>query len=100
MVAQEAGASVFRVPMEVTGSERARWLAELAEALAEAQILLWRMGEADLRMIDALDLSARLDDARALVHSLQVSRAHDRRSDSFPERINHLWDQSIGEFGA
>jgi len=91
---------VFRVPTSVTFAERARWLAEVSQALAEAQNFLWRMGQADLRMIDALDLSARLDDARAVARSLQVARPNDCGSDLCPEWINHPWDRHIDDLGA
>jgi hypothetical protein len=56
----------------VTAAERARWLAELSQALDDAQTLLWRLDPERLRDVDALDLSARLEAARAHIRSIRL----------------------------
>ena len=58
----------------MTAAQRARWLAELTDALDEAQSLVWRLGNAEMRAIDAFDLLARLEAARAEARSLRLSR--------------------------
>jgi hypothetical protein len=78
----------------VTAAERARWLAELSDALEQAQALVWRLGPAEGRRIDALDLSVRLETARAQVRSLRLSRASEPSEDSNPDWSNRLpWDR-------
>jgi hypothetical protein len=58
---------------QITAEDRARWLAELAEAIAEAQELAWRMSGEQGICSDGLDLLARIDFARAEVEALRCN---------------------------
>ena len=90
--------SVSRVPSEVSAAERARWLAELAEAIEQAQRLVWTLGMAHGRSAEALDLYARLESARAEVQALRLSRTRERRHSFDPNWSEKLpWDQAQSE---
>jgi len=65
---------VVRLPTDVTVAQRARWLAELSEALDEARSVIWRLAMEEVCNIDALDLSARVEAAKAEVQSMRLSR--------------------------
>ena len=74
---------------DLGSAERARWLAELAEAIDEAQRVAWRLG-VEGGSIEATELYAHLEVARAEVEALRRGgwRRHD--VDSPP-----LWLQSL-----
>jgi hypothetical protein len=75
----------------VTAAQRARWLAELSDALHDAQQLIWRF--TDDRNLEALDLLKRIEAARAQMQSLQLGRARRAADDFYPEWTNSLpWD--------
>jgi hypothetical protein len=94
--ASRPGADVIRVPTDVSTAERARWLAELAQVLGEAQELVIRLVEADGRRAEALDVSARLEAARAEVQSLRRSRLAGMPGDFDPDWSKHLpWDRAL-----
>jgi hypothetical protein len=78
---------------ELSAAGRAHWLAELSEALDDAQEILWRMGPRDVRHADALDLWASIEAARAEVRLLRIGRP-DRAVPHFhPEWTNQgPWD--------
>lgn len=56
---------------EMSSADRARWLAELAHAIEEAQRVAWRLGIAQGTSTEAKDLCAQLELARAEVESLR-----------------------------
>lgn len=56
---------------EATATERARWLAELAIAVEQAQKLAWRLGVSEGDDPEAKDLYARLESVRTEVESLR-----------------------------
>jgi hypothetical protein len=60
------------MPAELTAAHRARWLAELADALEQAQKLSWRIGSSDAGNAEAMELYARLEAARVEVQSLRL----------------------------
>ena len=62
------------MPIMISATERARWLAELAAAMDEAQVLLWRMGVAEGDDADARDLYGRLEAARGEIEWLRGVR--------------------------
>jgi hypothetical protein len=62
---------VKRVPTIVSATERARWLAELAAAVDEAQLLLWRLGVLEGDNADARELYGRLDATRNEIDCLR-----------------------------
>lgn len=78
---------VNRLPTEVSAAERARWLAELADALEQAERLLWSLS--DLPKIDpqVRELYGSLDAARAEVQALRSRRALALQRNLQPLRI-------------
>ena len=64
-----------RVPIDVTATERARWLAELSEALEQAERLVWSLGDRPGVAPELKELYGRLDAARrGPVPALQAGR--------------------------
>lgn len=79
-----------RLPNELPAVERARWLAELAEAIDQAQRLAWRLGIVDGNSADAKALYARLELARLEVDSLRRGGWPREQTDIPPQWINCL----------
>ena len=79
---------MFSVPTEMPAAGRARWLAELADALDEAHRLLFELDLGDAGAGDALDLYVRIEAARLEVQSLRLSRSIARRTEPGPEWTN------------
>jgi hypothetical protein len=75
---------VTRVPIDVSAAERARWLAELSEALEQAERLVWSLGDRPGVAPELKELYGRLDAARAEVQSLRFRRAATGRSNNPP----------------
>lgn len=67
-----------RVPIEMSAAERARWLAELADALDQAQRLVWTLGGSAERTAELMELYGRLDAAQAEVQMLRFRRGGNR----------------------
>lgn len=65
---------MFPVPADVTTGERARWLGELSDALAEAQDIVCKLGRSGLSVGETLDLAARIETARFHIRSLRLGR--------------------------
>jgi len=83
---------MYSVPTEVSAIERARWLAELSEALDAARRLLSKFDIRDRDREEALDLYTRIEAARFQVQSLRLSRSLHPRPESTPDRIDlGLW---------
>ena len=82
---------MFSVPTDVPAAERARWLAEVSEALDAARDLIVQLEfAADAQ--SALDLHLRIETARMEVRSLRLSRSLQSRPTLDPERIDlGLW---------
>lgn len=57
-------------------ADRARWLAELARAIDDAQQLAWRIGVTEGGSTEALELYVRLESARLEVEGLRGATAH------------------------
>ena len=88
------GGDVIRVPVDVVATERARWLAELAQVLEQAQEVMSRLAVADGRRGEALDVSARLEAARVEVQSLRRTRLSEPPENLDPEWRKQLpWDR-------
>lgn len=79
------------VSREVTAARRAEWLAELSQALEDAQDVLYRMGGGDVRQIDALDLWARIEAARAQLRMLRGTRADSNFTSEWSNQA--IWDR-------
>ena len=73
------------VPTEVPAAQRAQWLAELSEALDQAQIALNKLGADGAPSPEMLELYLRIEAARLEVHSLRLSRSLHPRGNSDPE---------------
>jgi hypothetical protein len=59
------------VPFDFLPNEEARWLAKLAEAIAQAQKVVWRIGVSEGDSAEAKDLYCRLEAVRAEVEALR-----------------------------
>lgn len=64
-----------RVPIDVTATERARWLAELSEALEQTERLIWSLSDRPGASPEFRELYGRVDAARAEVQSLRFKRS-------------------------
>ena len=59
------------MPFDFSPNEEARWLAKLAEAIAQAQKIVWRIGVSEGDSAEAKDLYCRLEAVRAEVEALR-----------------------------
>jgi hypothetical protein len=59
------------VPFNFPPNEEARWLAKLAEAIAQAQRVVWRIGVSEGDSAEAKDLYCRLEAVQAEVEALR-----------------------------
>jgi|tagenome__1003787_1003787.scaffolds.fasta_scaffold18570827_1 hypothetical protein len=73
------------VPTEVPAVDRARWLAELSEALGRAHRLLAAMDLNDGDRKAGLELNLRIHAAQLEVQSLRLSRSLQPRTQSDPK---------------
>ena len=64
-----------RVPIDVSAAERARWLAELSEALEQTERLIWSLSDRPGASPEFRELYGRVDAARAEVQSLRFKRS-------------------------
>lgn len=74
-----------RGPDDASASDRARWLAQVAEGLEEAQRLLWRLDHAEQLSPPMLELYGRIETVRAEVESLRLANERARRRANDPE---------------
>ena len=72
-----------------TAAHRARWLAELADALDEARTLVRQLGVEEAR-IDAIDVAARIEAASNEVQRMRLMRSSGGGQDFDPE-----WTKNI-----
>ena len=87
-------------PKEFTAAERARWLAELSQALDEAQKLASTLGLHHSDSPEAAELWARLAAAKVQVKGLRLGRADDPFGDQSPKWTNHaIWPESTNSRG-
>ena len=85
---------MVRVSGEVSATRRARWLAELADALDEARQLTKRLGAAEGR-IEAVELYARIEAVRLEVQTMRLRRLSGGGRDNGPEWTgNFPWKRS------
>jgi hypothetical protein len=84
----------------VPAAERARWLAELAQSLNEAQDLLGQLDWAGVKRAEALEVFLRIEAARLEVESLRLSRSLQPRLDFAPEWTgSQPWEPAERERG-
>jgi hypothetical protein len=85
---------MYGVPIELPAVEKARWLAEVAEALVQAGDLLRSLELRSEQWEDARDLFHKIEAARVEVHALQLSRSLRPREENDPERIeSRAWER-------
>jgi hypothetical protein len=78
---------MVQVPGEEPAVQRARWLAELSEALDEARRLMKRLGAAE-GQLESVELYARIEAVRLEIEAIRVGRRYASRQEFDPERIN------------
>lgn len=76
------------MPTEVPAAARARWLAEISEALSEAHQVLAKLDLPTDRRAEAVELFHRIEAAKLEVQSLRLSRSLNPRDENGPNRIN------------
>ena len=83
------------VPTEVPAAERARWLAELSDALNVAHELVITLNCHGDRRAETRELYLRIEAARFEVQSLRLSRSLSPREANRPEWIDSPpWEQA------
>jgi acyl-CoA reductase-like NAD-dependent aldehyde dehydrogenase len=85
----DRGVAVNRTPFEVSAAHRARWLAELAEALEEARALVKQLGAMEGR-IEAAELFARIEAIGFEVEVIRLAAKTAAATRSDPE-----WSKSL-----
>lgn len=83
--ANDRGIFVDRGLRSASGADRARWLAELSDALEQAHALMWRLGIGDGGGSAAMELYLRIEAARLEVKALQLGRRNRSFEESDPE---------------
>lgn len=90
-----------RMPIEISAVERSSWLAELAEALEQAQKLAWHLGVNHDRGADVMALYGQLEAARLEVQALRLKRGNRVRNNVDPEWPELLpWEKNHAGPGA
>ena len=85
-----------RASIQTSATERARWLAELASALDEAQKVAWRLGVSEGDSAEAKDLYGRIETTRAEVDRLRLNGFRRIREESAPDWTGiALWDRKV-----
>jgi len=79
------GIVVVDRPPAVSPADRARWLAELSEALDQALVLVTSYALTAEVQTEAFELDLRIEAARLEIHSLRLSRSLNPRGNSNPE---------------
>ena len=85
-----------RVPSEAGAAERASWLAELSQALVEAQRLTWDLGF-HRGQWQAMELYERIEAALGDVQALRLSRSSEPSRYDELRAVELLWPASKGE---
>jgi hypothetical protein len=90
----DRGVSVDRLANDNSAAERARWLAELAEALDDARLLVKALGAARGE-IGPVELYARIEAVRLQVQAMRLRRSYGGQREFGPEWINDIpWKRS------
>ena len=77
---------MVQVPGEGPGAQRARWLAELSEALDEARYLMKALGAAEGRL-ESVELYARIEAVRLEIEAIRLGRRYASRDEFDPKWI-------------
>ncbi len=78
---------------EASAADRARWLADVAATLSEAQALTWRLGTSGKRP-EAMELYSQIELAMAEVRALRLGRSASRLEEHDPNWSKDLPWQS------
>lgn len=81
---------MHRAPDHLVALERARWLAELARAINQAQKIAWRLGVAEGDMIEAREVYARLEAVRGELEALRTNGWADVRREVDPNWLERF----------
>ena len=79
------GIDVVGGPSDLSPADRARWLAELSEALDQALMLVTRVALTADQQAEAFELYLLIEAARLEIQSLRLSRSLRPRDDSSPD---------------
>lgn len=90
------GAKVSSVPIGMPAAERARWLAEVSNALDEARHILTTLSLPEEDYGLAMDLHIRIEAARFEVRSLRLSRSVQPRDKVSPNWTEFAWIDRSG----
>jgi hypothetical protein len=85
---------LHRAPDQTVALERARWLAELAQAVAQAQKLVWTLGVMEGDNEEARELYARLELVRSDVEALRFGGWVEVREEVDPLWLNRLLESA------
>jgi hypothetical protein len=77
---------MVQVPGEGPAAQRARWLAELSEALDEARYLMKALGAAEGRL-ESIELYARIEAVRLEIEAIRLGRRYASRDEFDPKWI-------------
>jgi len=80
------GFSMIQIPGEGPAAQRARWLAELSEALDQARYLMKALGAAEGRL-ESVELYARIEAVRLEIEAIRLGRRYASREEFDPMRI-------------
>ena len=86
------GLQLDRVPNGHSAAQRARWLAELGDALDDARRLMKQLGAAE-GQIEAVELYARIEAVRLEVQAMRLRRPP-LRQDFDPQWTDLPWKRS------
>jgi hypothetical protein len=87
---------MVHVPGSGPAAQRARWLAELSDALDEARRLVKRLGAADGRL-EAVELYTRIETIRLEIEAIRLGRRYASREELDPEWIGlPPWESRCG----
>ncbi len=86
---------MHRARDQVVALEQARWLSELAQAVAQAQKVAWSLGVIDGDDEEARELYARLEAVRTEIDSLRFGRWVDVRREIDPKWLEALLQGSF-----
>ena len=85
-----------RVPGEGAAARRARWLAELAEALEEARRLVKQLGAAQ-GQLESVELYARIEAIRLEIEAMRLGRRYVPHEELNPKRSDIVpWQSRCG----
>ena len=84
-----------RLANDTSAVERARWLAELAEAIEEAHRVVKQLGAAD-EEIGAIELYTRIEAVRLETRAMRLRRSNAWEQEFRPEWIKDIpWKRSV-----